>query len=152
MALPVSLDDVTDELEALWQDRVAYVHRETGEIISLSEPERQWMDEEEENEDLDLDEEMRAKLREIASSSLWVVLPDSFEIHEWQIMRNFAETVESETVRGEILRALQGGGAFRYFKDTVYRHGIQNDWFAFKRQAFKEIARDALEEAGIPYR
>jgi hypothetical protein len=49
------------------------------------------------------------------------------------------------------LRAIQGRGAFRYFKDMVDRYGLRDEWFEFKERALKEIAREALEEAGIPF-
>jgi uncharacterized protein UPF0158 len=160
MAHRVPLDDVANELDGLSHGMRAFIHRHTGELITLTEPELAWIEEGDEAEtldmdldmDLDLDAEMRAKLRDIAGSDQWVMLPDSFEIHEWQIMRDFADTVTDETVQNEILRAIQGQGAFRYFKDTVYRHGIQDEWFDFKREALKDIAREALEEAEIPYR
>src|SRR5262245_21822393 len=143
----VSLEDVANELDGLSQDTQAYIHRETGELITLMEPEIAFIEEgaEEGLDDLGGDDEARGKLREMAGSDKWVMLPDSFDIHEWQIMRDFADTIADETVQSEILQALHGSGAFRYFKDTVYRHGIQDDWFAFKREALKEIARGALE-------
>ena len=128
----------------------AYIHRETGEVLSLSKTELA-IAEGEEEDDLGLDEEQQAKLREVLESDQWVALPDQFEIHEWEIMRSFADTIEDERAQREILRALAGRGAFRRFQDTVSDHGIRDRWFEFKKKVLMEIAREALDEAGTPY-
>ncbi len=128
----------------------AYIHRETGEVLSLTQTELA-IAEGEEDDDLGLGEEDLAKLREVVETDRWLALPDQFEIHEWEIMRSFADTVEDERVHQEILRALGGGGAFRRFNDAVAGHGLRERWFEFRKKALMEIARDALDAAGIPY-
>jgi hypothetical protein len=151
MPLPVSLEQVADELDCLMEGMTAYIHRETGEVLSLSKAELA-IAEGEEDDDLGLDEEERAKLQEVVDSDKWVALPDQFEIHEWEIMRSFADTIEDERLQREILRALAGRGAFRRFKDTVADHGIRDRWFEFKKKALMEIARETLDRARIPYK
>jgi hypothetical protein len=151
MALPVPLGDVANELEALSEGMKTYIHRETGELLSLTNEELSFFEEGEEGEDLGWDEEMLTKLREVFEAVKWFELPDPFEIHEWEIMRDFADTLPDGRLRAEVLRALNGRRAFRRFKDTLYDLGIQENWFTFKHKAFEEIARKALDEAGIPY-
>jgi hypothetical protein len=41
--------------------------------------------------------------------------------------------------------------AFRRFKDTIHRYGIQNDWFGFRDDAYREIAISWLEDKGFAY-
>ena len=132
MPLPVSLKEVVGELDALSQGMIAYCNRKTGKVTSLT-------------------EEMLAELRSIVSSEDWVALPDSFEIHEWEILRRFVESVGDDRLREELLRAIQGAGAFRRFKEAARRHGIEESWYDFKRSALERIAREALDAAGIPY-
>lgn len=98
MAPLPSLDDVANELDALSQDMRAYIHRETGELITLLEAQIAFMEEGEEEalDDLGADDEERARLQEMAESGKWLKLPDSFEIHEWQIMRDFADSITDE--------------------------------------------------------
>ena len=47
--------------------------------------------------------------------------------------------------------ALEGRGAFRRFKDTLHRVGLTNEWYAFKRKAYIEIAREWCVENEIEY-
>lgn len=130
----------------------AYIHRETGEVLSLTRTELAIAEGEEDDDlGLGLSEEDLAKLREVVETDRWLSLPDQFEIHEWEIMRSFAYTVEDKGVHQEILRALGGGGAFRRFKDAVADHGLRERWFEFRKKALMEIARGALDAAGILY-
>ena len=54
-------------------------------------------------------------------------------------------------MRDQLLSAIHGTGAFRYFKDTVIRHGIREQWFQFKAAAIEQIVADWLEEHEIKY-
>jgi hypothetical protein len=47
------------------------------------------------------------------------------------------------------LNAIHGPGAFRNFKDTLRRHGIESSWFAFRTEALKQVALGWCEENQI---
>ena len=57
-------------------------------------------------------------------------LPTKYDIHEWDIMHEFAESVEPERFSNDLLNAIHGSGAFRYFKDTLRRYRREKDRFA----------------------
>jgi hypothetical protein len=59
--------------------------------------------------------------------------------------------VGSNAISTELLGKIHGSGDFRRFKDTIYRRGIEDQWFPFRQKAFEEIAIDWLEENGIAY-
>jgi hypothetical protein len=81
-----------------------------------------------------------------------VKLPTKFDIHEWSIMEEFANAVESERISTELVNALHGKGAFRYFKDTLRRHRIEKEWYAFHDEALREIAIEWCEENQIAWK
>ena len=56
-----------------------------------------------------------------------------------------------EALQNELLHAIRGSGAFRRFKDAIYRKEIQDDWYSFRNEALKRIATDFLESEGIPW-
>jgi hypothetical protein len=91
------------------------------------------------------------KERDILENKDWIKLPSQFDVHEWQIMKRFCYTIKDETLREELLNAIHGRGAFRMFKNVIYRHRIEEDWFTFKNEAFKEIAIQWCEENEIEY-
>jgi len=46
----------------------------------------------------------------------------------------------------------RAGGAFRYFKDTIHQLGLAKEWYAFRDECYREIARDFCLSHGIGFR
>jgi len=152
MPIPVKLQDVVDQMDMLSDEASTYLNRHTGEMVFVSDECRRATENPDELDNLpDWEREDMPEVKEALTSEDYVVLPGKFEIHEWSIMEEFAHSVDDEEASHELLTALHGRGAFRYFKDTVRRLGIQQDWYRFRDEAFKEIARDWLIAHGIPF-
>lgn len=147
----VDLTQLTDELDSLFEGTSVYVNRNTGEIVTVTDSDLAAIEDGEEDFEPEGGDDVLPVLQSIAESKDWAAMPGKFEIHEWQIMSDFASSL-SGNIGDELARAIRGRGAFRMFKDAVYRHGIHEQWFEFKRMAVERIAMDALEAEGIPYR
>ncbi len=100
----------------------------------------------------DWQRELLPKIREILESNRHLRLPDSFEIHAWSIMERFCLTIGDPMARGELLDAIHGNGAFRVFRSTLERLRLRDQWHAHREAALEQIARDWLEEKGVPYK
>jgi hypothetical protein len=152
MPTPVSVQDVVDELDLSMDETSSYLNRRTGEIFSWQEG---WSPLEEDDEDLsDYPEWQRDAInryRQVCDSDDWLLLPSKFEIHEWDILSRFCETVRSAGKREQLHDAIHGRGAFRHFKDTATRLGVIDDWYKFRGDALRAIAIEWLEENGIAY-
>lgn len=146
----VDLARLADDLDSLFEGSSVYVNRRTAEIITVMDSDLAAVEDGEEDFEPEAGAEILPVLQEIVESFDWVAMPDMFEIHEWQIMNDFAATLGGH-IGDELARATRGRGAFRMFKDAIYRHGIQDDWFDFKRKAVEGIAIRALEAEDIPY-
>src|SRR3954452_18020602 len=97
MPLPVPLELVVAELEMLEQGMLTYVNRHTGELLTFTEEMLDLAHQDDDDDEIlaeEWAEDSPDQLREILDSADWVALPDSFAIHEWEIMRAFADTVE----------------------------------------------------------
>ena len=81
----------------------------------------------------------------------WIAAPSQRDINEYEIMTNFADSVTDQRANDLLSVALEGKGAFRRFKDTLQRVGLTDDWYAFKHDAYIDIAREWCEENDIPY-
>ena len=77
-------------------------------------------------------------------------LPTSFDIHDYDIMEEFVYTL-SGSARDKLASAIQGKGAFRRFKDTVIRLGIDQEWYDFQSAEYKRKAARWCEDNGIEY-
>jgi hypothetical protein len=78
-------------------------------------------------------------------------LPTKFDVHDWAIMEQFSRSVENARIRGELLDAIHGAGAFRNFKATLRRHRIEEAWYAFRTEALREIAIAWCDEHHITW-
>ena len=165
MTVAVSLRDLVDELQILPNEGTAYLNQVTGKIITVTdddiamvEMDSEFEEEMEEgNDDIggevsDLETEYYQEVKRVlASDPDYLKLPSRFEIHEYEIIERFCFSVPDGKVSDVLLRKIRGSGAFRRFKDTIYQYGIENDWFEYRDEAYKEIAIAWLESKGIAY-
>lgn len=153
MAVTVRLQDIVDALEMQFDEDSSFLDLDTGQVETIS---RDLLSEAEESGDEEPDasegEDKEWELaKRIVSTGRFQKLPTKFDIHEWQIMQDFSYKVESESIRDDLLFAIHGAGAFRHFKHTLRRHGIEQAWFAFRAEALRQIARDWCEENQIAW-
>jgi hypothetical protein len=155
MAEPVRLREIVDALLTQWEDALSFVNVETGEVIaSMPRPvmglAEESGDDEEAPDDVETGEwELALK---IASSDCFKRLPTKFDIHEWAIMEEFAESVEQKRVRAELLDALHGSGAFRHFKNALRRNSMEPAWWELRERALRQIAIEWCEENGVKWK
>ncbi|SFN79633.1 UPF0158 family protein [Proteiniclasticum ruminis] len=79
----------------------------------------------------------------------YIPLPTEYEIHEYQIMENFVNSLEDEDAARELLNAMQGKGAFRRFKEKVSLLSLEDRWYNHRDEAYEKIAMEWCGENGI---
>jgi len=150
---PVRLHDLIDVAEAQCDTVLHYLNLESGEICTVSEEAfylagegtaecdriPQWQQEEVE----------RAK--RISASDHYVVLPASWDIHEWAIVEQFCSSVSDTEVASQLLAAIHGRGAFRRFKDQLAQHSLWESWNEFRHSAIRHLVVEWCEAHAIPY-
>ena len=75
----------------------------------------------------------------------YLCLPTQWEIHEYSIMEDFIDS----HIQNKLCRAINGRGAFRRFKDTVFYFGVEKEWFQYRDEAIADIARRWCKENKI---
>ena len=148
----INIRDVIQKMDGLSDDFRAFLNIRTGEFITLSD---EYMRAAEEGEPLDdcpdWEQEMIQEAKDVLFTDDYLPLPSQYDIHEYEIMKRFCYTVEDDELRDRLLYRISGRGAFRIFKDTIYEYEITDDWYEYRYQAFKEIARNWLESNNIAY-
>jgi Uncharacterised protein family (UPF0158) len=149
------LTDIIDGLEMLSDDNaLSFFDRGSGEVTTAS---KDLLDH---AEDCSIDEmpdipdwqkDEWETVKRIASSKNVVPLPTKFDTHEWQILSDFANAVESPTIRAELLDSIHGAGAFRNFKAAVRSRGMEEEWYKFRAEALRQIAIEWCEENDIAF-
>ncbi len=146
MATKVSLSQVMESLELASDEMYWFVHKQTGQVVMVS---HEVMRLAEDDAEADLpgwqEEELRVA-RDVLESENWLGLPSKFDVHEWEIMNRFAQSVAVPAQREEILDAIHGSGAFRQFKSTIRRLRLEDTWFSFRDSAFEQMAKSWLED------
>jgi hypothetical protein len=138
----VRLNDIVEALEMQFDESPSYLDLDTGQVVTVSEDLLRKA-EEPGDQELDLPDWQKDDweiANRIVSTDRFRKLPTKFDVHEWSIMQDFSLSVESDRIRQHPLRAIHGPGAFRNFKDTVRRYGIESAWFRFRTDALKQIA------------
>lgn len=151
---PVSLSAVVEALEMQGEMVISYFNRKTGEFVHLTEEDFRAIEEGAPLDDYpewqhDSIEDARRVLND--KEGTYVRLPSQFDIHEWEIMNDFALSVEDPDISNELYGALRGSGAFRRFKDAIHWLGVAEQWYAYRTQALREIATEWCEAHGIPF-
>jgi Uncharacterised protein family (UPF0158) len=154
MSATVLLKDIVDALDMQFDEMRSFLDLETGQVHTVSRDEMRAVEESDEDEEGEEDEDEETKLlkRIVWMDESILELPDKFEVNEWSIMEDFSLSVTSNRIRDDLLTAIAGKGAFRYFKDTIRRHRIEQEWYAFRDEALREIAKDWCEENHVPWR
>ncbi len=145
MAVAVSLAKVIETFEFATEETSSYVNVTTGEVRLVMHDEMRLAQEEDDDDLPAWQREAIIHAREVLDSDDWTELPSKSDIHEWSIMNRFASEAEGD-IRAELRNSLRGAGAFRRFKDTVYRLNMEEAWFQYRTRSLEDIARRWLAD------
>ena len=90
-------------------------------------------------------------IEEIEDSSIeeYIHLPGQYEINEYRIMEEFIYDLPEGRNQDTLERAIQGGGAFRRFKDRLYDLNLEQKWSDYRDRAYERIAKEWCEKYNI---
>jgi len=152
---PASLNDLAQEMQMISDTMTVYFKRSTGGFIAITDEYVSVLDDEDPLDDRPEWEQeairMTGEVLAHENDGDYVPLPSKYDIHEYSIMESFCLTVKNPKIANDLFRSISGKGAFRRFKDAVYRHSIEDGWYRFKDEAYKEIAREWCKENGITW-
>lgn len=146
------LQEIVDALDMQFDEISTWLDLDSGQVAGIPNDLMSHAEDEEEPPSLaDWQKPIFETAKRIVATDRFLPLPTKFDVHEWEIMKEFSESRRSERTRQELLAAIHGSGAFRHFKNTVRRHGIEQDWFAFRAEALAEIAREWCKENNVEW-
>jgi len=149
MKTTVSLREVVDALDIESDEMSSYVNRSTAQVITITHEDRRLAEDDPDADMPDWQRDVVAEARKVLESKDWLELPSKFDINEWEIMDRFGQSLSKAAERAKIADAIHGNGAFRNFKGTIRRLGIEEAWYAYRQRALEDIAREWLAEHGL---
>ena len=136
----VSIEYIADAMEAIMDGWEQYLNMETGEIVSLSDG--TW---------IERDDEAEVLAEEIDTTDKYVRLPNQYDIHEYEIMEEFAYATPNPRYQEKLLRVLRGRKPYRNFKDEINRLGVSESYYAWRLISLCKKAKNWCEENEVPY-
>ncbi|MDX2075651.1 MAG: UPF0158 family protein [bacterium] len=138
---------------------VAYLNIETGDVVVVSQDDRDVFDEwvyENVGEfatlpqviaaieaSREFDTALRTRMLTLAyldETDRYVELPNQNSSVAYVDMEKFIETVKDKAVRDQLLASINGQGAFRRFKDVVNKHQLWDAWQIFlEKRKYKRM-------------
>ena len=97
------------------------------------------------------DEEIVYVLEDDEDDEFFIPLPTKEEVNDYQNMVNFTETIEDDKKRDWFENAIHGKGAFRRFRATLERFGMETEWYEYLEACHRELAIEWCEQHGIVY-
>ena len=152
MKAKVKLENVLEAIELRTRESNYFYHKKTGEIYYITDDELR-----EAEEDIDISEypewqqDSIKTAIDILSTNDYIKLPDDYEIDDYEIMEDFCFSIDDKELREEMLKVIDGKGAFRRFKDKIYEYDLADDWYEYQGKRFREIAVDWCERHKIEY-
>ena len=151
MPVTVSLQDVVDAMDTPNDQWESFLNPDTGEIVSVSAEDRSALETDDPEALPEWQRQAQPKIQEALESDRFLRLPSQFEIDEWSIMERFAQSLDEPKLTDQLLDAIHGSGAFRLFRQSIRRLGIEDDWYRFREESLRTIAREWLATHGIGY-
>jgi len=153
MAIRVKLDDIIDGMECQSDESSSFLNTKTGEVVLMTDYAMRAAEDDEPLEDLeDWERDLVAIAREIlAETGEYIPLPTKYDIDEYSIMERFCMSLDRQEIGDILYDLISGSGAFRRFKDAIYKYGVEDEWHTYRDNALKEIAIEWCRENNIEF-
>ena len=151
MAIRVKLNDIIEGLEFQSDESSWFLNKKTGEVILMTDYVMQAAEDDELLDDMeDWERDLVAIAGEILEESgQYIPLPTKFDIDDYSIMEKFCMSLDNQKISDILCDLISGSGAFRRFKDAIYRYEIEDEWHSYRSDALKEIAIEWCRENNI---
>lgn len=170
--LRIDFDEIQKAMEDVVRDSFDYfLDLQTGEVIALSEDilsevgarlyEGDFDEIEDNVESIEFSEEpdlpcwMEDEVELVIEVLLnengrYVYIPERYSSEAHHIMTEFLETVKDPVIKGELIHALHGKGAFKRFKNVLINYPKERKrWHGYNAKAMKKAIIEWLKSLGI---
>ena len=146
------LKDLVEALEMQGLETSSYVNLKTGEVVTLTDEELTFGDDDTFLEDLpEWMVEARRLVKDVLHSGDYLALPDQWKLHDYRIISDFCWAQTDDEIRERLLEAIKGKGAFRRFKDRAYDLGVIDQWYEYRYARFEAFMVEWCKESGVDY-
>ena len=154
--LKVDLEMIASAMDDVARvDMDYYLDKETGEVIFLLVEISRYVEEVDENSRKELLDWQKKDIK-VAQDILftnpdrYINITEGAPCNGYDLMVEFAETIEDELLREKLSIALDGQGAFRRFKNVIADYpDYREKWFKFRGERINKKVIEWLNSVGI---
>ncbi|MEH7524063.1 UPF0158 family protein [Bacillus sp. JJ1503] len=142
MNIQVKLQAIIEEMEIQFDESRTFLSIKTGEIIVVTSDDLRAAEDEEPFDHLpDWEREDRKVANDVVENfENYKELPTKYELNEYEMLEDFCLTVSDQRKQDILLNVIKGKGAFRRFKDKIIDFEIEDKWYSYREERFKQIA------------
>ncbi|MEH7883860.1 UPF0158 family protein [Bacillus sp. JJ1609] len=153
MSFPIKIQSIIEELEMQFDESQTFLNKNTGEIVFVKLEDLRAAEDEEPFDHLPdwEQEERKIAIAVVENFEDYLGLPTKYDVNEYEIMEDYCLSVSDQVIRNKLLGAIKGKGAFRRFKEKIIDFGIEENWYSFRDNRFKEIAINWCKDNNIDF-
>jgi hypothetical protein len=153
MRICVKLSDIIEGLESQSDESASFLNKKTSEVVLMTDYAMRAAEENEPLEEVpDWERDLVSIAKEIlANTGEYIQLPTKYDIDEYSIMENFCMSLDKKEIGDILYDLISGSGAFRRFKDAVYKYRVEDEWLKYRDNAIKEIAIEWCRQNNIEF-
>lgn len=129
----ITISDLADHFDSCIDDGKLYLNTKTGDVYYRYE----FYEDQSDNIDL--------------TSPDIVELPAKYEFNEYHVIENFSTTYPNPHVAEQLSSLIEGKGAFRRFKEAIYRFDIEEEWYDFRFHALQQMLIEWCDKNLLSY-
>ena len=138
--MTIPLKQVIQAIEEASEVFTSFWDTKTGKTVYLADPLMTDMTEE--------DKVLASAIEE--TPERFLRFPTKYEIHQYRMMEAFIDRLSPGKTQEELAYAIRGKGA-RRFKQSVRYHGLEQRWYDYLAEAYRELAIRWCAEKGLEY-
>lgn len=139
--MTIPLKQIIQAIEEASEVFTSFWDKKTGKTVYLADPLM-----------TDLTEEYKALAAEMENApERFLRFPTKYEIHQYRMMEAFIDRFSPGRTQEELAYAIRGKGAFHRFKQSVRYHGLEQRWYDYLAEAYRELAIRWCAEEGLEH-
>ena len=139
--MTIPLKQVIQAIEEASEVFTSFWDTKTGKTVYLADPLMMDMTED--------DKALAAAIEDMPERFLR--FPTKYEILQYRIMEDFIDQLSPGKAQEELAHVIRGKGAFRRFKQSVRFHGLEQHWYDYLAEAYRELAIRWCEKESLEY-
>ncbi|MGE7768204.1 UPF0158 family protein [Peribacillus sp. NPDC096540] len=153
MNVQVKLKDIIEEMEIQFEESQSFLNIKTGEIILVTSDDLRTAEDDQPFDHLPdwQQENLKVANDVVENFENYIELPTKYDVNEYEMMEDFCLTVGDLRKQNTLLLEIKGKGAFRRFKDKIINLDIEDQWFSYRDERYKQIAKEWCQDNNVNY-